>query len=131
MPQAPEFSAAGPSSRGPAAPEAGPAASLLVLRAAATRVREPQASSPVVPAARVPSIQPVPALSAQARAAPADQALVPASAPALALADPVLAAALAHPAELPRLPAKLRALRVPPARLVAVAASSIPRPKKA
>jgi len=108
------------------------AASRLVLKVAlaASRIKVVPDNSQAV---HVPSIPRVPALPAQAREAPAVQVdLAVAQGLALVLASVLLAPAVLEPAQVDhRLQARLRARRVPRDRRVAVAVSSIPRPKKA
>jgi hypothetical protein len=125
-----ESSAASPSLT--AVHRADRAASRLVLKVAlaASRIKVLPDNSPAV---LVPSIPRVPALPVPAQEAPAVQVdLVVAQGLALVLASVLLAPAVLEPAQVDhRLQARLRARRVPRDRRVAVAVSSIPRPKKA
>jgi hypothetical protein len=133
LPQAPAFSVANRYLTGVLKPDR--AALRLVRRVdpAASRIKAHPASLPAqacIPADRVPNIPPVQDLPAPVPVVRADLAHVQGSEHVPALALRVRAVSAQVRAAL-RLQAKRRALLVLPDRLVAAAASSIPRPKKA
>ena len=134
--QARGFSAASPSSTAAhrADQAAAPAAFRLVLKAVlvVSRIRAPPVSSPAGHAPNIPHVRVLPAQALEVPAVQVDPAadLALAHVPALARHVPAVLVALALPAA-HRLRAKRRARRDPLGRRVAVAVSSIPRPKKA